>query len=62
MSAVPLGTVPILDRFDYRHEGVPGWMVEEPSGDTSATFWVRFKDGRPSTRSPRLSSWIPIPR
>jgi acyl-CoA thioesterase len=47
MSAVPLGTVPILDRFDYRHESVPGWMTGEPSGDTSATFWVRFKDRRP---------------
>jgi acyl-CoA thioesterase len=47
MSAVPSGTVPILDRFDYRHESVPGWMEGEPSGDTSATFWVRFKDGRP---------------
>jgi acyl-CoA thioesterase len=47
MSAVPLGTVPILDRFDYRHEGVPGWMEAEPSGDTSATFWVRLKDRRP---------------
>ena len=47
MSAVPIGTVPILDRFDYRHESVPGWMEGEPSGDTSATFWVRFKDRRP---------------
>jgi acyl-CoA thioesterase len=47
MASVPLGTVPILDRFDYRHESVPGWMVGEPSGDTSATFWVRLKDGRP---------------
>ncbi len=47
MSAVPAGTVPILDRFDYRHDGVPGWMEGEPSGDTSATFWVRFKDRRP---------------
>ncbi len=47
MSAVPLGSVPILDRFDYRHESVPGWMEGKPSGDTSATFWVRFRDGRP---------------
>ncbi len=47
LSAVPAGTVPILDRFDYRHAGVPGWMEGEPSGDTSATFWVRFKDRRP---------------
>ncbi len=47
MGAVPAGTVPILDRFDYRHDGVPGWMEGKPSGDTSATFWVRFKDRRP---------------
>ena len=47
MSAVPPATVPILDRFDYRHDDVPGWMEGEPSGDTSATFWVRFKDQRP---------------
>jgi acyl-CoA thioesterase len=44
---VPAGSIPILDRFDYRHESVPGWMRGEPSGDTSATFWVRPKDGRP---------------
>jgi acyl-CoA thioesterase len=47
MGAVPMGTVSILDRFDYRHEAVPAWMEGEPSGDTSATFWVRFTDGRP---------------
>ena len=47
MGAVPAGTVPILDRFDYRHESVPGWMEGKPSGDTSAMFWVRFKDRRP---------------
>lgn len=47
MEAVPSGTVPILERFDYRHEDVPGWMRGEPTGDTSALFWVRPKDGRP---------------
>lgn len=46
LAAVPAGSVPILDRFDYRHESVPGWMEGEPSGDMSATFWVRPKDGR----------------
>ncbi len=46
MAAVPAGTVPILDRFDYRHEKVPGWAEGEPTGDTSATYWVRPKDGR----------------
>ena len=47
MSAIPVDTVPIIDRFDYRHENIPAWMHGEPSGDTSATFWVRPKDGRP---------------
>jgi acyl-CoA thioesterase len=47
MGAVPPGSVPILDRFDYRHDSIPGWMEGQPSGDTSATFWVRFKDRRP---------------
>jgi acyl-CoA thioesterase len=47
MSAVPMGSVPIVDRFDYRHESVPGWMTGDPTGDTSATYWARPKDGRP---------------
>ena len=47
MAAVPAGTVPILDRFDYRHESLPGWTHGEPTGDTSATYWARPKDGRP---------------
>jgi acyl-CoA thioesterase len=47
MSAIPVDTVPIIDRFDYRHESIPAWMHGKPSGDTSATFWVRPKDGRP---------------
>jgi acyl-CoA thioesterase len=47
MAEVPLEGAPILGRFDYRHETVPGWMTGHPSGDMSATFWVRPKDGRP---------------
>lgn len=47
MAAVPSGAVPIIDRFDYRHEAVPGWMTGEPTGELEATFWVRPKDGRP---------------
>lgn len=47
MTAIPAGSVPIIDRFDFRHDRVPGWMTGEPSGDTSATYWVRPKDGRP---------------
>jgi acyl-CoA thioesterase len=47
LAAVPVGDVPIVDRFDYRHDTVPGWMQGEPTGDTSAVFWVRPKDGRP---------------
>jgi acyl-CoA thioesterase len=37
----------IMDRFDYRLASVPGWMRGEPSGDMSATFWIRPKDRRP---------------
>ncbi|MGI9084085.1 MAG: thioesterase family protein [Aeromicrobium sp.] len=47
MAVLPMGTVPIVDRFDYRHESVPGWMEGKPSGDMTATYWVRPKDGRP---------------
>jgi acyl-CoA thioesterase len=47
MAAVPIEDVPIIGRFLYRHEAVPGWMTGEPTGDMSATFWVRPQDGRP---------------
>lgn len=47
MGALPMGEVPIVDRFDYRHESVPAWMEGTPSGDMTATYWVRPKDARP---------------
>jgi acyl-CoA thioesterase len=47
MGVVPVEDAPIIARFDYRHESVPGWMTGHPSGDMSATYWVRPKDGRP---------------
>jgi acyl-CoA thioesterase len=47
MGVVPVEDAPIIGRFDYRHETVPGWMTGDPSGDMSATYWVRPKDGRP---------------
>ena len=37
----------IIDRFEYRLAEVPGWMRGEPSGDMSATFWIRPADKRP---------------
>ena len=37
----------IIDQFDYRLAEVPGWIRGEPSGDMSATFWIRFADQRP---------------
>jgi acyl-CoA thioesterase len=37
----------IIDRFEYRLAEVPGWMRGEPSGDMSATFWIRPADERP---------------
>lgn len=38
--------ISITDRFDYRVAKVPGWAQGTPTGDPSATFWMRFKDGR----------------
>jgi acyl-CoA thioesterase len=47
MGVVPVEDAPIIGRFDYRHETVPGWMTGNPSRDMTATSWVRPKDGRP---------------
>lgn len=47
MDSMPFGTIPIIDRFDYRHDAVPGWTRGEPSGRMTATYWARPKDGRP---------------
>lgn len=31
----------IIDRMQYRFERAPGWLAGRPSGDPSATFWIR---------------------
>lgn len=46
-GSIPTGAVPIIDRYDARLPGVPGWLRGEPSGQPEATVWVRPKDGRP---------------
>ncbi|MFT4187126.1 MAG: thioesterase family protein [Aeromicrobium sp.] len=43
----PTGAIPIADRYTTRHASTPGWMAGAPSGDPSATFWIRPVDGRP---------------
>ena len=39
--------ISITDRLDYRVAKMPSWSQGVPSGDPSAIFWMRFKDGRP---------------
>ena len=38
--------VSITERFDYRAPHPPGWAQGRPSGDPTAEFWLRFRDGR----------------
>jgi hypothetical protein len=38
--------VPIADRFEYRYTEAPGWLDGVPSGNPSAEFYMRFRDGR----------------
>lgn len=36
----------IADRFEYRYTEPPGWLRGKPSGNPSAEFYMRFRDGR----------------
>jgi hypothetical protein len=38
--------VSIAGRFEYRAVEEPGWSRGEPSGNPSAEFYMRFRDGR----------------
>lgn len=38
--------VTLVERIEIRCAQPPGWLVGRPSGDPSATFWMRFADGR----------------
>jgi hypothetical protein len=42
----PMPGVTMAERIDIRCERLPGWLVGRPSGDPSASFWMRFADGR----------------
>ncbi|GAA4808412.1 thioesterase family protein [Nocardioides caeni] len=44
---IPLGMVPILDRYAYRSPTVPGWLSGQPSGVTESLCWIRAADERP---------------
>lgn len=43
---VPMGMVPILDRYVYRGAQPPGWLVGKPTGVTESLGWIRAKDER----------------
>ena len=36
----------LVDRFEYRMAGRPGWAQGRPSGDPRVQLWLRFRDGR----------------
>jgi hypothetical protein len=38
--------ISITDHFDYRYTEAPGWMSGQISGNPSAEFYMRFRDGR----------------
>jgi acyl-CoA thioesterase len=38
--------VTLTDRIDYKLGAPPGWLTGQPSGDPTAEFWMRFRDGR----------------
>lgn len=44
---IPVGMVPILDRYAYRSPEVPGWLSGKPSGVTESLCWIRAADERP---------------
>ena len=42
----PAGRVPVADRVECRMPALPGWRRGRPTGDPSATFWMRFREPR----------------
>jgi acyl-CoA thioesterase len=38
--------ITITERFDYRFPAPPGWATGQPTGEPTAEFWMRFRDGR----------------
>jgi acyl-CoA thioesterase len=46
MPSASLSGVTLTDRLEYRPGAAPGWLTGAPSGDPTAEFWMRFRDGR----------------
>lgn len=44
---IPRDMVPILDRYRYRTDRVPGWLTGAPTGVTESLSWIRAADERP---------------
>jgi acyl-CoA thioesterase len=38
--------ISIADRLEYRYTEPPGWFTGKPTGNPSAEFYMRFRDGR----------------
>ncbi len=48
-SASLLPGVTIADRLEYRVPRLPGWRLNQPTGDPTAELWLRLRDGTPPT-------------
>ena len=51
----------LVDRFEYRMAGRPGWAQGRPSGDPRVQLWLRFRDGLEVTahvRARPASGWL----
>ncbi|MGN9847469.1 thioesterase family protein [Nonomuraea sp. H19] len=46
LADIALPGITVADRVEYRVTQPPGWLLGQPSGDPSMTFWMRFADGR----------------
>jgi acyl-CoA thioesterase len=42
----PTGRAPVSDRVECRVPALPGWRRGQPTGNPSATFWMRFREPR----------------
>jgi acyl-CoA thioesterase len=46
IAGSPIPDVTMTDQIEFRYPTLPGWRQDQPSGDASAAFWIRFTQGR----------------
>jgi acyl-CoA thioesterase len=48
LASTPRGPIGIGARVEVRMPTTPGWITGAPTGDTTMTMWMRWRDGRPT--------------